>query len=77
MPVSSVSVWSTAHKEKRPHLVGNIHFAELGQESWVKCACGWEAVGPTHEHIERAYWLHRRDLGLHAEIMTIVTVPWL
>jgi hypothetical protein len=77
MPISSVSVWASAHQEKRPHLVKDIHFAELGQDSRVECACGWRDVGPTHEHIEHAYWQHRKDLGLHAEIMTIATIPWL
>jgi hypothetical protein len=76
MPVSSVSVWSSGHKEKRPHLVEDIQFAEPGQVPWVRCDCGWEASGPKDEDIERAYWQHRRGLGLHAEIMSIGTTHW-
>jgi predicted small metal-binding protein len=74
MPVSRV--WGATHGAKRAHLIGDIHFAKQGQKSsWIKCDCGWETVGTNHERIERDYWTHRRELGLHAEIMTIGFMP--
>jgi hypothetical protein len=69
------SVWSAspAHQRVRSHLVEDIDFAELGCDSTIKCDCDWSAVCPTHEGVERAYWQHRRDMGLPATIMTITT----
>ena len=69
------SVWDTspAHQKIKTHLVESTHWGGRGQNSTVRCDCGWSATGPTHEWIERAFWQHRRDLGLNATILTITT----
>lgn len=75
MSVKPTSVWGGAasHKVQKPHVVADIHFAKAG--SSVLCACDWQASGRTAAEIERAFYLHRKEMGLNASLITIRFAP--
>lgn len=74
MSVKPTSVWGTPGSRRvKAHAIEEVHFGKAA--SSVICECSWRADATTPAEIERAFYLHRKEMGVSASMMMGIVFP--